>query len=185
NGQGKYDKIDDLDFQIGLDIQHAFSDNLNADFTINTDFAQVEADNQVVNLSRFSLFFPEKRRFFLERASTFDFQYDLNNNLFYSRRIGIEDGELIPLYGGARLVGRLNKWDVGFLNMQSREKDDFPSENFGVLRLRRNILNQRSYVGGMFTSRIGTDGHRNFAYGIDGIINLFKQDYLQVNVAQT
>ncbi|MCK5468628.1 MAG: carbohydrate binding family 9 domain-containing protein [Cyclobacteriaceae bacterium] len=185
NGQGIYEKIDDPNFQVGLDIQHAFSDNLNADFTINTDFAQVEADNQVVNLSRFSLFFPEKRRFFLERASTFDFQYDLNNNLFYSRRIGIEDGDLIPLYGGVRLVGRLNKWDVGFLNMQSREKDDFPSENFGVLRLRRNILNQRSYVGGMFTSRIGTDGHRNFAYGIDGIINLFKQDYLQVNVAQT
>lgn len=185
NDQGDYEKVDDPNLQIGLDIQHAFSDNLNADFTINTDFAQVEADNQEVNLSRFSLFFPEKRRFFLERASTFDFQYDLNNNLFYSRRIGIQDGELIPLYGGARLVGRLNKWDVGFLNMQSREKDDYPSENFGVLRLRRNILNQRSYLGGMFTSRIDTDGHRNIAYGVDGIVNLFKQDYLQVNIAQT
>ncbi|MCK5702714.1 MAG: carbohydrate binding family 9 domain-containing protein, partial [Cyclobacteriaceae bacterium] len=171
--------------KIGGEVNIDITPTLKLNFSANTDFAQVEADNQVVNLSRFSLFFPEKRRFFLERASTFDFQYDLNNNLFYSRRIGIEDGELIPLYGGARLVGRLNKWDVGFLNMQSREKDDFPSENFGVLRLRRNIFNQRSYAGVMFTSRIGTDGHRNFAYGLDGIINLFKQDYLQINVAQT
>jgi hypothetical protein len=101
--QNQHVRINDNDFQVGLDVQHAFSDNLNADFTINTDFAQVEADNQVVNLSRFSLFFPEKRRFFLERASTFDFKFDLNNNMFYSRNIGIENGNIVPLYGGARL----------------------------------------------------------------------------------
>ena len=181
----EYGKINDNNAQIGLDVQHAFSDNLNADFTLNTDFAQVEADNQAVNLSRFSLFFPEKRRFFLERSSTFDFKTDLNNNLFYSRRIGINNGELVPLIGGVRLVGRLDKWDVGLMNMQSRAKADLFSENFGVLRLRRNVFNPRSYVGAMMTSRIDTEGHQNFAYGVDGIINLFKQDYLQINLAQS
>jgi len=179
------EKIPDRKIQAGLDVQHAFSDNLNADFTVNTDFAQVEADNQVVNLSRYSLFFPEKRRFFLERASIFDFHTDLNNNMFYSRRIGIRDGEMIPLWGGARLVGRFNKWDVGFLNMQSKGTGDFASENFGVVRLRKNVFNQGSYVGGMMTSRIGMDGQNNFVYGVDGIINLFKQDYLQVNLSQS
>lgn len=179
-------KINDDDLQIGLDIQHAFSDNLNADFTINTDFAQVEADNQTINLSRFSLFFPEKRRFFLERSSTFDFKADGNNNLFYSRRIGIEDGELIPMLGGARLVGRVGDWDIGVINLQSRKlNDDIAVENFGVLRLRRNVLNQRSYVGGMFTSRFNADGRDNFAYGFDGIINVFGEDYLKINLAQS
>lgn len=185
NANGDYVRANDNNLQVGLDVQHAFSDNLNADFTINTDFAQVEADNQAVNLSRFSLFFPEKRRFFLERASTFDFKFDLNNNMFYSRRIGIEDGEMIPLYGGVRLVGRVDKWDLGLINMQSRPKNAFLSENFGVIRVRRNILNQRSYIGGMFTSRIDTDGNKNFTYGADAIINVIKQDYLQVNIAQT
>ncbi len=179
------EKINDNDIQIGLDIQHAFSDNLNADFTINTDFAQVEADNQAVNLSRFSLFFPEKRRFFLERASTFDFKADNNNNLFYSRRIGINEGELVPMLGGARVVGRVNSWDVGLINLQSRKTNSISAENFGVLRLRRNVLNQRSYVGGMFTSRINSDGDENYAYGVDGIINVFGEDYLQVNLAQS
>jgi hypothetical protein len=185
NNIGEYEMNPDRELQAGLDVQHAFSDNLNADFTYNTDFAQVEADNQVVNLSRYSLFFPEKRRFFLERASIFDFKTDLNNNMFYSRRIGIKGGEMVPLWGGARLVGRFNTWDLGFLSMQSKETGDFASENFGVLRLRKNVFNQGSYVGGMMTSRIGMDGNKNFVYGVDGIINLFKQDYLQVNLAQS
>lgn len=179
------DKINDNDFQIGLDVQHAFTDNLNADFTINTDFAQVEADDQTINLSRFSLFFPEKRRFFLERSSTFDFQADGNNNLFYSRRIGINDGQLVPMLGGARLVGRVNSWDLGVINMQSRKVSDIASENFGVLRLRRNVFNSRSYLGGMATSRINTDGYTNYAYGLDGLINVFGEEYLQFNLAQS
>jgi hypothetical protein len=179
------EKITNNDFQIGLDIQHAFSDNLNADFTLNTDFAQVEADDQTVNLSRFSLFFPEKRRFFLERSSTFDFKADGNNNMFYSRRIGISNGALVPMLGGVRLVGRVNSWDVGFINLQSRGIKNIASENFGVLRLRRNVFNPRSYVGGMVTSRINTEGDENYAYGFDGIINVFGEDFLRVNLAQS
>jgi len=185
NNEGVLGKKNDQNLQVGLDVQHAFTDNLNVDFTVNTDFAQVEADNQVVNLSRFSLFFPEKRRFFLERASIFDFKTESNNNLFYSRRIGIDDGGIVPLWGGVRAAARLNKWDVGVLSMQSREIEGIASENFGVMRLRKNVINERSYIGGMMTTRIGVDGRTNVAYGVDGIINLFKQDYLQVNVAQS
>lgn len=176
---------DDHGLEAGLDLQHALTDNMNLDLTVNTDFAQVEADDQIVNLSRFSFFFPEKRKFFLERASIMDFGFEKNNRLFYSRRIGINDGHIIPLWGGVRLVGRVGPYDVGMLNMQSRDKFDFPSENFGVLRLRRRVSNNNSYIGGIVTSRTDFKGNTNVAYGIDGIINLFKNDYLKVNIAQT
>jgi hypothetical protein len=181
----EFEKLSDNQINAGLDVQHAITDNLNLDVTVNTDFAQVEADNQVVNLSRFSLFFPEKRRFFLERSSVMDFNFDNNNRLFYSRRIGINDGKIAPLWGGARLVGRINNYDVGFMTIQSREKQDLPSENYGVLRLRRRISKNNSYVGGIVTSRSNLNGSNNLSYGVDGIINLFKNDYLKVNLAQT
>ncbi|MGM0376674.1 MAG: DUF5916 domain-containing protein [Bacteroidota bacterium] len=180
-----YEKVSGNKLDVGLDIQHAVSNNMNLDITVNTDFAQVEADDQVVNLSRFSLFFPEKRRFFLERSSIMEFSFEDNNRLFYSRRIGINEGSLIPLWGGVRLVGRLKSFDVGAMTMQSREKFDFPSENFGVLRLRKRISENNSYVGGIITSRTDFTGNTNLTYGLDGIINLFKDDYLKVNLAQS
>lgn len=180
-----YAKVNDDRITAGLDVQHALTDNLNMDITVNTDFAQVEADDQIVNLTRFDYFFPEKRRFFLERSSIMDFGFDGNNRLFYSRRIGIENGKISPLWGGARLVGRISNYDVGFLNIQSREKEGNPSENFGVLRLRRRVSKNNSYVGGIFTSRTDWKGSNNFAYGVDGIINLFGNDYLKVNMAGT
>lgn len=181
----EYIKENDRKITAGLDVQHALTDNMNLDITVNTDFAQVEADDQVVNLSRFSFFFPEKRRFFLERSSIMDFGFENNNRLFYSRRIGINDGQITPLWGGGRLVGRLGNYDVGILNMQSRESSSFASENFGVLRLRRRVSKNNSYIGGIVTSRTNMNGTTNLAYGIDGIINLFKNDYLKVNIAQT
>lgn len=177
------DKMSDNRITAGLDIQHAVTDNMNLDLTFNTDFAQVEADDQIVNLTRFDYFFPEKRRFFLERSSIMEFGFDGNNRLFYSRRIGIEDGKIAPLWGGARLVGRVGNYDLGFLNIQSREKDNNPSENFGVLRLRRRVSKNNSYVGGIFTSRTDWKGAYNFAYGLDGIVNLFGNDYLKINLA--
>lgn len=179
------EKFTDNRFTAGLDVQHAITDNMNLDITVNTDFAQVEADDQVVNLSRFSFFFPEKRRFFLERSSIMDFGFDANNRLFYSRRIGINDGQINPLWGGARLVGRINNYDVGFMNIQSREHDGNPSENFGVLRLRKRVSKNNSYVGGILTSRTDWKGANNVAYGLDAILNLFGNDYLKVNVAGT
>ena len=180
-----FEKISGNKLEVGLDVQHAVSNNLNLDITVNTDFAQVEADDQVVNLSRFSLFFPEKRRFFLERSSIMEFSFEKDNRLFYSRRIGINEGNLIPLWGGVRLVGRIKSFDVGAMTMQSREKADFSSENFGVLRLRKRVSENNSYVGGIFTSRTDFMGNTNLTYGLDGIINLFKDDYLKLNIAQS
>lgn len=179
-------KINDQKLAAGLDVQHAITDNMNLDVTLNTDFAQAEVDDQVVNLSRFSLFFPEKRRFFLERSSIMDFQFEDNNRLFYSRRIGIgENSKIAPLWGGARLVGRVKDFDLGIMNMQSRRSDGNESENFSVLRLRKKVSRTNSYIGGIFTSRTNFEGNNQFAYGVDGIFNIFKNDYFQVNLAST
>lgn len=175
----------------GLDVKYGLTNNLTMDVTLNTDFAQVEADDEQINLTRFSLFFPEKRSFFQERSSIFSFDFEQGNSLFYSRRIGLSGGEPVPLYGGVRISGMAGKWDLGILDMQTREHistedtaNSLPSENFGNLRMRRNILNQNSYVGGVISSRVGTGGHYNVAYGVDAIIKLFGDDYLDIKLAQ-
>jgi hypothetical protein len=170
----------------GLDVKYGLTSNLTLDLTVNTDFAQVEADDQQINLTRYSLFFPEKRLFFQERSGIFNFSLGgRSDNLFYSRRIGLVEEDQVRIFGGARITGRVNKWDVGILDMQTESYLETPSENFGVARLRRQVINQNSYVGGILTSRIGTNGHYNFAYGADGIFRLFGDDYLDVRVAQT
>ncbi|NSW93940.1 MAG: carbohydrate binding family 9 domain-containing protein [Bacteroidales bacterium] len=187
------------DFEAGLDVKYGISETLVMDVTVNTDFAQVEADDQQINLTRYSLYFPEKRMFFLERASVFDFSLGGNSNLFYSRRIGLSNiggmPEPVRILGGARITGRIKNWDVGFLDMQTaplKEKLSsgitetlIPSENFGALRFRRQVINDNSYVGAMFTSRLGADGSYNLAYGVDGIIRVFGNDYLDVRWSQT
>lgn len=169
----------------GLDLKYRITNNLTLDATVNQDFAQVEADNQQVNLTRFSLFFPEKRLFFQERKSNFDFGFDGYNRLFYTRRIGIYDGSPVGIYGGGRLVGRIGRNDVGFLSMQSAPVEDLLSENFSVLRLRRQVINPQTYVGGIITNRMDFKGEFNTAYGFDGIFNLFGDDYLKLMWAQT
>jgi len=169
----------------GLDVKYNLNNNLTLDFTVNTDFAQVEADDEQVNLTRYSLFFPEKRLFFQERSSIFSFGLGGPQDLFYSRNIGIIDGEMVAIPGGVRLVGRLGKWDVGFLDMNTAEFNGNPAENFGVVRARKQVINENSYVGGMLTTRLGFDGSYNVGYGLDGIFRVFGDDYLDVKVAQT
>jgi hypothetical protein len=175
----------------GLDVKYGLTNNLTMDLTINTDFAQVEADNEEINLTRFSLFFPEKRTFFQERSSVFTFDFESGSSLFYSRRIGLHEGDRVPIYGGARITGMAGKWDIGFLDMQTQAINQsagsvnaLTSENFGILRLRRQVINENSYVGGIVTSRIGTDGSYNTAYGMDGIFKMSDNDYLKVKLAQ-
>lgn len=181
----KYNHENYKTWNAGLDIKYRLTDNLTLDATINQDFAQIEADNQVVNLTRFSLFFPEKRLFFQERKSNFDFQFDYSNRLFYTRNIGLNNGDPVGIYGGGRLVGRIGDWDVGFLSMQSAPVEDLLSENFTVLRLRKQVINSNTYVGGMITNRMDFNGNYNTAYGLDGIFRLFGDDYLKIMWAQT
>ena len=185
NTETAYERNDEFAHEAGLDVKYGLTNNLTLDVTINTDFAQVEADDQMINLTRYSLFFPEKRLFFQERQGNFDFLFEDDNRLFNSRRIGIHEGEQVRIYGGARVVGRAGPWDIGFLNMQTEKFEDLTSENFNVLRLRKQVINPYSYIGGMVTSRIGNRDSWNTAYGIDGIFRLFGDDYLTLKWAQS
>ena len=149
----------------GLDAKYGVTQNLTADFTYNTDFAQVEADEQQINLTRFSLFFPEKREFFLENQGNFSFGVSsgpasASSNtgdtptLFYSRRIGLSQGQVVPLQAGGRLTGRVGRYSIGLLNIQSSNDLAFnaPKTNFSVLRIKRDIL-RRSAIGFIATHR--------------------------------
>ena len=179
----KYDS--EFTRQAGLDFKYALTSNLTLDATFNTDFAQVEADDQQVNLSRFSLFFPEKRQFFQERSALFDFSTGRRDRLFHSRQIGINDGQTVRILGGGRLVGKVGEWDLGVINMQTESQGDLPAENFGVLRLRRKVVNDQSFAGIMGTSRLGDDGSWNLAYGSDAVLRIGDFQVLEMKWAQT
>ncbi len=181
----EYVSTSEPEFTGGLDVKYNLNNNLTLDFTANTDFAQVEADDEQVNLTRYSLFFPEKRLFFQERSGIFSYELGGPQNLFYSRNIGIAQGEPVDILGGVRLVGRLGKWDVGILDMNTTKFNGNPAENFGVARLRKQVINENSYVGGMVTSRVDFEGNYNVAYGLDGIFKLTDVDYLDVKLAQS
>jgi hypothetical protein len=182
----EYEKTREWTHEPGGDVKLNLTSNLTMDLTVNTDFAQVEADNQQINLTRFPLFFPEKRQFFQERSSVFNFGFTRDGRLFHSRRIGLsETGEPIRIYGGARMVGKLNNTDVGFINMQTAASSNLPSENFSVLRVKRKVFNRYSTIGAMFTSRIGTYENDNYAYGMDAVIRVTGDEYMTLKVAQT
>jgi hypothetical protein len=191
----EYNIDDNYTLTGGLDLKYPVASNMTLDLTLNTDFAQVEVDDQMVNLTRFSLFFPEKRQFFIERSSLFTIQTGYTDQLFYSRRIGLYEEDIIPIYGGARFVGRAGKYDIGFMDMQTAEHDYYnededsiehiASTNHGLLRLRKQVFNPRSYVGGMVTSKIDVDGRYNINAALDGTLNLFRNDYLNFNYIQT
>lgn len=171
--------------EVGLDIRYPLSGNLTLDVTANTDFAQVEADDQQVNLDRFPLFFPERRRFFQEGSGIFDFVAGGGARLFHSRRIGLaSDFTPVPIYGGARLVGRVGDWDVGFLEMQTEKQGLSPSENFGVVRVRRPLLNQYSTAGLMVTSYNG-GGRTNVGLGADGTLRVTGDHYVTLKYSAT
>ena len=173
------------DADVGLDVKYGVADGLVADFTYNTDFAQVEADEQQVNLTRFNLFFPEKREFFLENQGIFAFGGGGTGPfggggetpvLFYSRRIGLSGAREVPIQAGGRLTGRVGAFSLGVLDIRS---DDEPvsgarATNFTVARLKRDVL-RRSAVGLLFTNRsVAEDGAgSNQTYGVDGTFAFF------------
>ena len=168
---------------VGLDVKYGVTQNLTADFTYNTDFAQVEADEQQVNLTRFSLFFPEKREFFLENQGLFQFGGVTGRFggdtpiLFFSRRIGLDQGREIDIQAGGRLTGRVGAFGVGALNIRTDEDavSGTPSTNFSVLRVKRDLL-RRSSIGGIFARRsVAVNGvGSNDTYGIDGTFAFFN-----------
>ena len=197
----------------GLDVKYGLTQNLTADLTYNTDFAQVEVDEQQVNLTRFSLFFPEKREFFLEGQGIFNFargaadggrrntglrQQGGGNRraqgagnaptLFYSRRIGLEGGTVVPTVGGGRVTGKVGPFDVGALNIQTDAEATSGAlpTNFTVVRVKRDIL-RRSSIGALLTNRsvsVAGDGASQ-AYGADATFSFYDNVNLLGYVAQT
>jgi hypothetical protein len=161
----------DYEADAGLDVKWGITSGLTGDFTLNPDFAQVESDALRVNFTRFSLFYPEKREFFLERADLFHFGLPRRSEVFFSRRIGIQDGTQIPIIGGARAYGLVGNTNVGFMSMQTKDSDGYESENFTVGRVKQNILG-RSYVGGILTSRQGNVDQKDMTAGGDFMVLL-------------
>ncbi|MGE0588754.1 MAG: DUF5916 domain-containing protein [Cyclobacteriaceae bacterium] len=160
----------------GADVKYSITPSLTLDLTYNTDFAQVEVDQQQINLDRFNLFFPEKRPFFLENAGFFTVGSPGEVDLFFSRRIGIANsGQIVPILGGARVSGRVNKTNVGVLSMftddatftTSTDTTIVERNSFNVARVNQQV-GQRSTIGGTFVSRegrgdIASDYNRVFA----------------------
>jgi hypothetical protein len=190
---------------VGADLKYSVTSGLTLDATYNTDFAQVEVDNQQINLDRFNLFFPEKRPFFLENAGAFSVgnlgpatgRNLGQTELFFSRRIGITDsGVPVPILGGARLSGKINdSTTIGFLNMQTESLRGIArANNFTVARLRRDLPN-RSSIGGMFVNRTGTgdpdidglalDNDYNRAYAVDARVGVGQNGLVQGFLGRT
>ncbi|MGH7492512.1 MAG: DUF5916 domain-containing protein [bacterium] len=180
----------DETFDAGLDAKYGLTSNLTLDLTVNTDFAQVEADVAQINLTRFPLFFPEKREFFLENASVYQFGEPGFFGpppflLFYSRRIGIEgNDQIVPIIAGGRLTGKVGDFEVGLLNILTDEKSDFSKSNFSVLRVNRDVF-QRSKVGVMLTNRANIGQNSQQAYGVDANLWLSNPLAFQPFFAQT
>ena len=166
----------DYDFDGGVDIKYGLTPSLTLDATYRTDFAQVEVDQQQVNLTRFNLFFPEKREFFLENSGTFQFGPGGNLVPFFSRRIGLgSDGNPIPIVGGGRLTGQVGPYDVGILTMKTESTDLAPSNDYVVGRLKRNLL-ANSWIGGLVTSRNSSaEGDYNRVYGADAHFQFYER----------
>jgi hypothetical protein len=171
----------------GLEVAKVgITPSLTAEFTANPDFGQVEVDQQIINLSRFSVFFPEKRDFFLENAGIFLFGREGSNQLFFTRRIGLtERGEPLPLDYGAKITGKVGPYNVGFFQVQSRalgnlvDGQGVPRQQFTVARVKRDIL-RRSSIGAMLVNRQGgTTTRYNRAAGVDALLNL--SDHWRIN----
>ncbi len=164
----------DTSAEFGGDLKYSVTPALTLDATVNTDFAQVEVDDQQVNLDRFNLFFPEKRPFFLENAGFFSVGNQGEVDLFFSRRIGLSaSGESVPIIAGGRMSGKAGKYNIGLLNMQTNDVDNrIASNNFAVARVSRDLPN-RSQVGALITQRqatgdlAGTDDYGR-TYALDG-----------------
>jgi hypothetical protein len=176
---------------IGIDLKYSLTPSLTLDGTVNTDFAQVEVDDQQVNLDRFNLFFPEKRPFFLENAGFFSVGNPGEVDLFFSRRIGISStGQPIPILAGGRVSGKAGRFNVGLLNMQTDEVEGLaPSNNFSVVRVSRDLPN-RSSIGALLVNRQGmgqlsTGRDYNRTYAIDGRLGIRQNTAISSFLART
>jgi len=188
----------DRNGRLGGDVKFGITQNITADLTVNTDFAQVEVDEQQVNLTRFNLFFPEKRDFFLEGLGTFAFAGRASAGiaagtgdtpyLFFSRRIGLDQSRVIPIRGGGRVTGKAGNFTFGALNVHAGDDDAarIREANFTVLRAKADVL-RRSSVGGMLTHRTATPGRvgSNDGFGLDAAMSFYQNVRVDAYIAGT
>jgi len=146
----------------GFDIYYGLKSNLTINLTYNTDFAQVEADNAQINLTRFNLFYPEKREFFLTRSKLFAFGNSRETEIFFTRRIGLNQ----DVVGGTRIFGQIGKTSIGALNIHTKAKNGLPATMYSALRLRSDIRD-RTTIGAIVTD-VSSMGIRNSVFGVDG-----------------
>jgi len=178
---------------IGLDARYGVTAGLNLDVTVNTDFAQVEVDEQQVNLTRFGLFYPEKRDFFLENSNFFTMgtgqaftSTQVQTDLFFSRRIGLSDsGTPLPILGGVRVAGKSGRNNIGALDIQTDDAFGVPGSNFFVGRYSRDVL-KRSRIGALFINKDNiSDAHFNRTIGVDANIVPTSNLQMQAYIAKT
>ncbi len=172
------EKDSNISFDTGLDMKYFLTSNLTADLTVHPDFAQVEADELKINVTRFPLFFPEKRGFFLEGSGFFDFGLPAKVQPFFSRRIGIASGQEIPILIGGKLSGKAGDYGLGLLSVQTKEKEGEPETNYSILRIKKDIL-ERSYIGMIAVNKEPDKGNHNRTFGADLYLTFF--DYLYLN----
>lgn len=174
---------------IGIDAKYGLTKNLTLDLTLNTDFAQAEVDDRIINLTKYEVNLPEKRSFFLESAGYLNFSFPSGNELFISRQIGKENGMIVPIIGGARLTGKINDWQIGMLNMQTTgiESEEIAPHNFTVFRTRKEFDSLGSFIGGIFTNRLNTDtsGTSYQSIGLDFVKRINQQIIVEGGVAHT
>lgn len=160
--------VDDK-FKYGLDARYGISSNTTLTVTANTDFAQIESDREVINLTRYEEDYPEQRDFFLENSELFTFSQGMTN-VFYTRRIGLsQDRREIPILGGAKLTQKNGSFNLGVMTIQTEAKYGIPSTNYSVMRMKKDIFRQ-SYIGLVATSKIESDGHDNQVFGGDMVL---------------
>jgi hypothetical protein len=161
--------------KLGLDAFYNFTSSLKLSLTVNTDFGETEADARQINLTRFALFFPEKRTFFLENAGIFDFANTGRQNFvnrgseiipFFSRRIGLLSGQEVPINAGLKLTGKIGRTDIGVLDVRTRDAAVAPGKNFFVGRVKQNVL-QQSYIGAIYTEGNPSSHDSSRSYGAD------------------
>ena len=169
----------DLANRVGLDVKYGITQNLTTDITFNTDFAQVEVDDQQVNLTRFNLFFPEKREFFLEGRELFSFGQNDAPQIIFTRRIGLQNGREVPIIAGARITGKVEGTSLAALNVQTDAEPTLGVDrtNFTVLRVKQDVL-RKSSIGAVLTGRSESQvspGRASQTYGIDGFFSFFDE----------
>lgn len=183
---------------VGGEVKYGVTPRLTFDLTVNTDFSQVDVDQERVNLTRFPLFFPEQRDFFVENSGSFNFgdqterEYRMGASLrdftlFHSRSIGLQGGRPVPIVAGGRLSGTMGDWDVGLLDMRTEAANGRPGENFAVLRVRRAV-GPASDVGAMFVDRTGVGdggGLVGRSYGVDANVRVLGALMLNSYLART